>query len=395
MALPFSPPLEPMLAKISDAIPVGDEWIYEPKWDGFRCLVFKDGDDVYLQSRDLRPLGRYFPELEPHLREQLPDRCVLDGEIVIATGGTLDFDALQLRLHPAATRVNMLAAEKPSSFVAWDLLALGDDDLRDAPQADRRELLAKALARVKPPVHLTPVTMDPAVAQDWFKRFEGAGLDGVMAKPRGLPYQPGKRAMLKVKHQRTVDCVVAGFRWYKDGKGTLLGSLLLGLYDEGGMLHHVGVAGSFKREDRAKLVEELAPLRENAREGHPWASWADWQDTDTPEGQRMPGARSRWNRDKDLSWEPLRLERVAEVSFDHFQGDRFRHPPHFKRWRPDKPPAACRYDQLEVVAPLELASIFGGPVGSVVRPQPAAPAAAKAPRKSAAKKKTAKAPDAG
>ena len=370
MALPFTHPLEPMLAKIADAIPPGDNWMYEPKWDGFRALIFKDGDDVFIQSRDLRPLLRYFPELEAPLREQLPAQCVLDGEVVIATDGTLDFDALQLRLHPAASRVAMLAKEKPASFVAWDLLALGDVDHRATPQAVRRDLLVKALAGVQPPIHVTPVTDDAAIAQDWFTRFEGAGLDGVMAKPKDLVYQPGKRAMLKVKHQRTVDVVVAGFRWYKGGKGTLVGSMLLGLYDDEGKLHHVGVAGSFKRDDRASLTELFAPLREGAKEGHPWKTWADWQDDHAANPQRLPGARSRWNRDKDLSWEPLRIERVAEVSFDHFQGDRFRHPPHFKRWRPDKQPSDCRYDQLEVVAAMELAEIFGGPQGAVVKPVP-------------------------
>lgn len=346
-----------MLAKLSNEIPDGDHWIYEPKWDGFRAMVFKSGDDVYIQSRDLKPLGRYFPELEPHLKKQLPDKCVLDGEIVIATDGRLDFEALLLRIHPAATRVAMLAAEKPSSYVAWDILALGDDDLRQLPQAERRKRLEVAMAKVQAPVHMTPCTRDKAIAADWFSRFEGAGLDGVMAKPQELPYMPGKRAMMKVKHARTADCVVAGFRWYKGGKGTLVGSLLLGLYDNTGKLHHVGVAASFKQADRATLAEMLAPYRENALENHPWKDWADFQEVESE--QRRPGATSRWNRGKDLSWEPIRLELVAEVSFDHMQGSRFRHGTHLKRWRPDKPVADCTYEQLEVAAPQEIAAIFG------------------------------------
>jgi ATP-dependent DNA ligase len=356
LALPFQPPIEPMLAKLSNEIPDGDRWIYEPKWDGFRALVFKAGDQVYIQSRDLKPLGRYFPELEVELRKHLPDRCVLDGEVVIATDGRLDFEALLLRIHPAASRVQMLAEQSPSSYVAWDLLALGDEDLRQLPQAERRKRLEGAMAGVKPPVHITPATRDKAIAADWFSRFEGAGLDGVVAKPEDLPYSPGKRLMTKVKHARTADCVVAGFRWYKGGKGTLVGSLLLGLYDKAGKLHHVGVAASFKQADRAKLAEMFEPLREGARETHPWKDWAEFQESDA---QRKPGATSRWNRGKDLSWEPIRLELVAEVGFDHMQGDRFRHGTHFKRWRPDKPVAECTYEQLEVSPPQEIASIFG------------------------------------
>jgi ATP-dependent DNA ligase len=344
-----------MLAKLADSIPVGDNWIYEPKWDGFRALIFKDGDELYIQSRDLKPLNRYFPELEEPLRAALPERCVLDGEIVIATGGVLDFDALLLRIHPAASRVAMLAKEAPSSFVAWDLLALGDEDLRARPLEERRKMLEKVLGDSKAPVHLTPLTRDAAVAQDWFQRFEGAGLDGVIAKPKDLGYLPGKRAMMKIKHARTADCVVAGFRWYKDAPGELVGSMLLGLYDAEGKLHSVGVASSFKREERAKLTQFFEPYRKDARATHPWKEWADWQS----EEQRMPGATSRWNRGKDLSWEPLRIELVAEVAYDHMQGDRFRHATHFKRWRHDKPPSDCRYDQLEVSAPAELRAIFG------------------------------------
>ncbi|HEX5058571.1 MAG TPA: ATP-dependent DNA ligase [Kofleriaceae bacterium] len=357
LQLPFQPPIEPMLAKLSHDIPDGNQWIYEPKWDGFRALVFKSGNDVYIQSRDLKPLGRYFPELEVILREQLPDRCVLDGEIVIATDGRLDFEALLLRIHPAATRVKMLADEKPSSYVAWDLLAFGDEDLRGLPQAKRRERLEEVMAHVRPPVHVTPATRDKAIAHDWFSRFEGAGLDGVIAKPDDLPYMPGKRLMTKVKHQRTVDCVVAGFRWYKGGKDRLVGSLLLGLYDKAGVLHHVGVCASFKQAERAALTEKLAPYREGALEAHPWKDWADWQEIETE--RRLPGATSRWNRGKDLSWVPLRIELTVEVSFDHMQGTRFRHGSHLKRWRPDKPPSECTYEQLEVTPPQEIKDIFG------------------------------------
>lgn len=359
LQLPFQPPVEPMLAKLSAALPSeGTGFVYEPKWDGFRALVWKSGDDVYIQSRDLKPLGRYFPELEAELRANLPDRCVLDGEIVIATNGRLDFDALLLRIHPAATRVSMLAEQSPSSYVAWDLLAFGDDDLRDRPQIERRAALERALAGVKPPIHVTPATRDRAIAADWFDRFEGAGLDGVIAKPEALAYVPGKRVMLKIKHQRTADCVVGGFRWYKGGKGTLVGSLLLGLYDDTGVLHHVGVTSAFKRPERAELAARLEPLRETAREGHPWGDWAEWQDKETE--QRRPGATSRWNRGKDLSWEPIRIGLVCEVSFEHLQGTRFRHAAHFKRWRPDKPASECRYDQLDETPAFELQNIFGG-----------------------------------
>jgi ATP-dependent DNA ligase len=358
LQLPFQPPLEPMLAKLSAALPTeGQGFVYEPKWDGFRALVYKSGAEVYLQSRDLKPLGRYFPELEVSLREILPDRCVLDGEIVIATAGRLDFDALLLRIHPAASRVQMLAEQSPSAYVAWDLLALGDDDLRERPQVERRAALERALAGIRPPVHLTPATRDRSVAADWFDRFEGAGLDGVMAKPESLAYMPGKRMMLKIKHQRTADCVVAGFRWYKGGKGTLVGSLLLGLYDHAGVLHHVGVTSAFQRPVRAELAHKLEPLRERAMEGHPWADWAAWQDKESE--QRRPGATSRWNRGKDLSWEPIQIGLVCEVSFEHLQGTRFRHAAHFKRWRPDKPAAECRYDQLDETPAYELQKIFG------------------------------------
>ena len=359
MALPVGPPIEPMLAKAADAIPADEGWLFEPKWDGFRALVFRDGDELYIQSRDLKPLDRYFPELADPLRAALPDRCVLDGEVVIARNGTLDFEALLLRIHPAASRVRMLAAESPASFVAWDLLALGDEDLRAVPQGERRARLEQVLGGAKPPIHLTPATRDRATAATWFERFEGAGLDGVVAKRLDAPYQPGKRAMLKIKHQRTADCVVAGFRWHKNGPGTHIGSLLLGLFDDAGTLNHVGITSSFTWDRRASLVEELAPLREHALDGHPWASWAEWAAEQAAAGQRVPGATSRWNRGKDLSWEPLRAERVVEVAYDHLQGSRFRHATTFKRWRPDKPTEDCRYDQLEEATPFLLASIFG------------------------------------
>ena len=354
MTLPFSAPLEPMLSSAAAALPEGEGWLFEPKWDGFRTLVFRDGDELLLQSRDLKPMNRYFPELVEPLKAALPERCVLDGEVVIAGEGGLDFEALLLRIHPAASRVKMLAAEMPASYVAWDLLAFGDEDLREVALETRRARLEAAFGNVQPPLHLSPATKDRALAQDWFTRFEGAGLDGVMAKRLDSPYRAGERTMVKVKHSRTADCVVAGFRWHKNGPGTMVGSLLLGLYDEQGKLQHVGVTAAFTTAVRKKLVEELEPLRENAREGHPWGAWADWQG----EHQRMPGAGSRWNRGKDLSWEPLRPERVCEVRYDHMQGTRFRHGAHFVRWRFDKSPSDCRYDQLEVTPPYELARVF-------------------------------------
>jgi len=347
-------PIAPMLAKLAPALPEGEGWIFEPKWDGFRTLVFRDGAELLLQSRDLKPMNRYFPELSEPLLRQLPERCVLDGEIVIAGPKGLDFDALLLRIHPAASRVKLLASETPASYVAFDLLALGDEDLRSVPQAARRARLEQTLRAAEPPLFLTPATRDRALAQDWFSRFEGAGFDGVVAKRADQPYQPDKRVMLKVKHQRTADCVVAGFRWHKNGPGTMVGSLLLGLYDAEGTLHHVGVTSSFTTAKRKALVDELLPLREGAAERHPWREWAQWSGD-----QRMPGASSRWNRGKDLSWEPLRIERVCEVAYDHLQGDRFRHATTFLRWRPDKPPSECRYDQLEETAPAELRQIFG------------------------------------
>jgi ATP-dependent DNA ligase len=346
-----------MLAKRVGELPDGPGWIFEPKWDGFRVLVFRDGDELLLQSRDEKPLDRYFPELREPLRAQLPRRCVLDGEVVIAKGGGLDFEALQLRIHPAASRVALLAKEIPASIVFWDVLCEGDRDLRARQFSERRTELAALLARAQPPLHLTPATGERSAAADWFRRFEGAGLDGVMAKPASGTYQAGKRAMLKVKHERECDCVVAGFRWHKRGEGSALGSLLLGLYDDSGTLHHVGVAASFSDEKRRELVSYLAPYRENALAEHPWKHWAGEDDPEAA-GQRMPGAKSRWSRGKDLSWEPLRPELVVEVAYDHMQGTRFRHTAHFRRWRTDKPPRDCTYAQLEVVPPHELAAIF-------------------------------------
>jgi ATP-dependent DNA ligase len=355
MDLPFQPPLAPMLAKAVDGLPEGDGWLFEPKWDGFRAIVFRDGPRLHLQSRDLKPLNRYFPELEAPLLARLPERCVVDGEIVIAGPGGLDFGALLLRIHPAASRVALLARETPAELVAFDLLELGDRDLRGAPFAERRALLEQALAAATPPLHLTPATRDLAVARDWFARFEGAGLDGVIAKRDGGAYEPGKRAMVKVKHARTADCVVGGFRWHANGPGEEVGSLLLGLYDGAGVLQHAGVASGFSAALRRTLAAELEPLRDGALEGHPWREWREEAVT-----SRMPGATSRWNRGKTLEWEPLRPERVVEVAYDHLQGDRFRHATHLVRWRPDKRPEDCRYDQLESTPPYELAAIFGG-----------------------------------
>jgi ATP-dependent DNA ligase len=345
-----------MLAKLTEEIPTAKGFLYEPKWDGFRAIVFRGrADEGVIQSRDLRPLDRYFPELHDVLLREVPDGCVLDGEIVIATAEGLDFDALQLRLHPAASRVAKLAQAAPSSFVAFDVLAAHGHDLRNEPQGRRREVLEELLASARPPVHLTPVTRDVAQATEWLSRFEGAGLDGVIAKVADSRYEPGKRTMFKIKHARTADCVVAGFRWHKHGGG-LVGSLLLGLYDDKGTLHHVGVTSSFTMERRRQLAAELEPLRAGAIEEHPWREWAVAMEGG---GQRMPGGQSRWSAGKDLSWEPLRIERVCEVKYDHLQGDRFRHATTFLRWRPDRSPQDCRYDQLEVTTPYELEKVFG------------------------------------
>jgi ATP-dependent DNA ligase len=339
-----------MLAKRVAAVPEGDAWIFEPKWDGFRAVVFRDGNDVEIQSRDGKSLNRYFPEVVATLLEQLPERCVLDGEIVIAAGGRLDFDLLSLRVHPAASRVKMLAAERPASVVFFDLLAVGDESLMGTPLRERKEKLKELLRDAKPPIHLTPETTDRTIAEDWFKRFEGAGLDGVMAKPSAGPYTPDKRTMLKVKHERDCDCVVAGFRWHKEGEGTAVGSLLLGLYHHAGNLQHVGVCASFTMPKRKELVEFLAPYRDNIV-SHPWAGEAEAD-------QRQPGGKSRWNAGKDLSWIALRPELVVEVAYEHMQGDRFRHMAQFRRWRTDRTPESCTYAQLEVVPPELLSSVF-------------------------------------
>jgi ATP-dependent DNA ligase len=357
---PIGPPVSPMLAKLARELPTNGgkagDFLFEPKWDGFRAIVFRDGDDLEIGSRNEKPLTRYFPDLLDPLRAQLPERCVVDGEIVIATDGGLDFDRLSLRIHPAASRVATLAEETPASFVAFDLLAEGDDDLRAAPFRERRARLERALHRSRPPVMLTPATTDRALAEEWFERFEGAGLDGVVAKPLGGSYEEGKRTMQKVKHQRTADCVVGGYRVHKDGG---VGSLLLGLFDADAVLHHVGVASSFAAPLRAQLLDELAPYRERALDDHPWRGWAEADADAAASGQRRPGAQSRWTGGKDLSWEPLRIELVAEVAYEHLQGDRFRHTARFGRWRPDREPASCTYAQLDVPVPMELREIFG------------------------------------
>jgi len=344
-----------MLAKRVDEIPASGDWLFEPKWDGFRALVFRDGNEILIQSRDAKSLNRYFPEVVSTLLEQLPQRCVLDGEVVIAGVRGLDFDRLQLRIHPAASRVKLLAEQTPASVVFFDLLSEGDGDLTQLGFAERRVRLEAMLAGAKAPVHVTPATREREVAQDWFKRFEGAGLDGVMAKSATGAYTPDKRTMLKVKHERDCDCVVAGFRWHKNGNGTMIGSLLLGLYDAGGALQHVGVCASFTEAKRRELVEFLEPYRVDALKGHPWAGWAE-----AMASGRMPGGQSRWSAGKDLSWEALRPELVVEVAYEHMQGDRFRHMAHFRRWRVDKAPQDCTYEQLEVVAPQELMAIFAG-----------------------------------
>ena len=360
MQLPVMPPVKPMLAKLARELPAPDGMLYEPKWDGFRCIVFRDGDEIELGSRNEKPLTRYFPELPPALRANLPERCVVDGEIVITGEKGLDFEALLQRIHPAESRINMLARTTPASFVAFDLLALDDADLRPVPFGERRAALEGALARAQPPVHLTPATDDAGVAAEWFDRFEGAGLDGVVAKPLSLPYKEDERVMLKVKHARTADCVVGGFRWHKDGAG--VGSLLLGLYDDEGTLHHVGVASSFSVQRRKELVDEIAPYRVAALDGHPWAAWAEAQAAAasgaTAGGGRMPGGQSRWNAGRTMEWEPLRPELVAEVAFDHLQGDRFRHATQFVRWRPERQARSCTYSQLDVAVPEELEAVF-------------------------------------
>jgi ATP-dependent DNA ligase len=347
-----------MLAKRVSELPEGEGWIFEPKWDGFRALVFRDGDEILVQSRDEKPLNRYFPELVDSLTSALPPRCVLDGEIVVARDGGLDFEALQLRIHPAESRVKLLSKELPTSIVFFDLLCEGELDLRPLPFGARRAKLEAMLGTAAPPLHVTPATTDMATARDWFERFEGAGLDGVMAKQVTGTYEPNKRVMLKVKHERECDCVVGGFRWHKRGERSAVGSLLLGLYDGAGDLQHVGVSASFTEKKRRELVEFLAPYRENALENHPWKRWAEMEQEAAAEGRRLPGATSRWSQGKDLSWEPLRAELVVEVAYDHMQGSRFRHTAQFRRWRTDKKPGDCTYSQLEVVPAEELSKIF-------------------------------------
>jgi ATP-dependent DNA ligase len=350
--LPVMPPLGPMLAKSVKSIPEGD-YLYEPKWDGFRCIAFRDGDEVELSSRGERPLTRYFPEVVEALKANLPDRCVVDGEVVIATGDRLDFEALLQRIHPAKSRVERLAAETPASFVGFDLLAVGDESLLETPFGERRDRLEAALADAAPPVFLTPSTDDMATAQEWFEVFEGAGLDGVVAKRTTDGYQPDVRSMFKIKHERTADCVVAGFRWHKSGG--VVGSLLLGLYDEAGELQHVGVSASFPMKRRAELVQELEAYAVEDVSGHPWGAWAE---AEAHEKSRLPGAVSRWNAKKDLSWVPLRPELVVEVAYDHMEGTRFRHTAQWRRWRPDREPASCTYEQLERPVRFDLADIL-------------------------------------
>jgi ATP-dependent DNA ligase len=363
MRLPVNPPILPMLSKRSDELPQGQKWIFEPKWDGFRALVFRDRDEILVQSRDAKSLNRYFPELLEPMNAQLPARCVLDGEIVVAKGGRLDFEELQLRIHPAASRVKLLSQASPASIVFFDLLCEGDRDLRREPFKQRRQELESLLSSTTPPIHLTPATYDSSIASDWFKRFEGAGLDGVMAKAISGVYESDKRVMLKIKHERDCDCVVAGFRWHKNEEHKAVGSLLLGLFDDSGALQHVGVCASFTGKKRRELAEYLAPYRRDALADHPWKDWAQHESAAAAEtSHRMPGGQSRWSQGKDLSWEPLRPELVVEVAYEHMQGRRFRHTAHFRRWRIDKEPGDCTYEQLEVITPHELKAIFAGDI---------------------------------
>ncbi|MFF5263668.1 ATP-dependent DNA ligase [Actinomadura viridis] len=355
MDLPISLPLSPMLAKAVKTMPKGDV-LYEPKWDGFRCIVFRDGDEVELSSRGERPLTRYFPDLVEAVKRELPERCVVDGEIVLRRGSRLDFDALQQRIHPAASRVKLLAEQTPASFVAFDLLAVGDESLMEVPLGERRRRLVETLAGARPPIHVTPASDSYDLALRWFDEFEGAGLDGVIAKPLDIAYQPDKRVLFKVKHERTADCVVAGFRWHKSGP--IVGSLLLGLNNADGHLQHVGVAASFTMKRRAELVEELRPYRMEDYTGHPWEGWARQTESTA---DRMPGAISRWSGKKDLSWVALRPELVAEVAYEGMEGDRIRHTARFRRWRPDRTPRSCTYEQLEVPVAYDLDDIFSGP----------------------------------
>jgi len=354
MRLPVMPPVAPMLAKPLGEIPSG-AFSYEPKWDGFRSIVFRDRDEVEIGSRNERPMGRYFPEVVEAVRASLPERCVVDGEIVVpdASGRRLEFETLQLRLHPAASRVRLLAEQTPAHFVAFDLLALGDLDLMHDPFVERRRALERALADARTPIHLTPATTDREIAGRWFDEFEGAGLDGVIAKPLDGTYQPDKRVMFKIKHVRTADCVVGGYRVHKTEERAI-GSLLLGLYDDRGDLQNVGVVGAFPMAQRRRLFEELQPLV-TAFEGHPW-DWSKFEvETRTPRSSEF----SRWSVGKDLSFVPLRPERVVEVRYDHMEGPRFRHTAQFERWRPDRDPRSCTYEQLQEPVGYDLARILG------------------------------------
>jgi ATP-dependent DNA ligase len=356
------PPVLPMLAKSVKGIPDPDRLgglMFEPKWDGFRCIVFRDGDEVVLASRNTKPLTRYFPEVVEAVKASLPRRCVVDGEIFVAIGDRLEFEKLQERIHPADSRVRMLAEKTPAGLVAFDLLAVDDESLTGQPFEERRDRLVHALADAVPPVHLTRTTSDPAVATDWFSRFEGAGLDGVVAKPLRATYQQGARTMLKIKHERTADVVVAGYRLHKTStpQRPLLGSLLLGLYDDQGRLAHIGVSASFTAQRRAELVEELQPLVATDLSEHPWGDWSEWAIANP---DRVPGTQSRWSAGKDLSFTPLRPERVLEVGYDHMEGSRFRHTAQFKRWRPDRDPESCGYEQLEEPVGYDLTEVLGG-----------------------------------
>ena len=353
MELPINPPVKPMLAKPVAEIPPGQ--VYEPKWDGFRSIIFRDGDEVEIGSRNEKPMTRYFPEVAEAVRANLPERCVVDGEIIVAVGDRLEFEVLQQRIHPAVSRITKLSQETPARFVAFDLLALGDDDLTGQPFAVRRAALEEALADVRAPIHLTPATRDHALAQEWFSQFEGAGLDGVVAKPLTGTYQPDKRTMFKIKHQRTADCVVAGYRVHKSGPDSI-GSLLLGLYNDAGDLASVGVIGAFPAARRKELFTELQPLV-TTFEGHPWAWAGEQQETSrTPRSSEY----SRWNVGKDLSFVPLQPDLVVEVRYEHMEGDRFRHTAQFNRWRPDREPRSCTYEQLEEPVTYDLADILAG-----------------------------------
>ena len=347
MTLPVEPPLKPMLAKLVAEIPAGA--FYEPKFDGFRCVVFRDGDKVVLGSRNERPLDRYFPDIVEAVRSEFPDRAVVDGEIVLMQEGRLEFELLQQRIHPAASRVKMLARETPAAFVGFDLVALGDESFMERPFQERRTALEDALGKAKPPIYVTPITDDLARAREWFVSLEGAGSDGIVAKPGDIKYVPDKRVMFKIKHERTADCVVAGFRFYKSGEG--VGSLLLGLH-EGKNMWPVGVCASFGAAQRKQLAIELEPLRLKPGEKHPWS----------PDGatEKLPGEASRWSQGKDQSWEPLRPERVVEVSYDYMEGRRFRHVTHFRRWRTDRTPQSCTFDQLEVPGEFDLRTLLAG-----------------------------------